>query len=515
MSAEWSSMTFDGKTTFVNGSAQCGGGLLVYHSEMRVNGSLQFNNNSVVRHGGGACVVYSSVNIGWKSTFTGNRALLNGGCVYIQGSNVSFSGNSTLRSSVALGKGAAIILFGSSLNFSGISSFADNLATLGSVIHMANSTAHFGGNTIFSKNIATLAGSGIFSLDSFIKFGGTSSFDENWVRDRSGLFHMSNSTLCFTGNSRFTHNIASNGAVLYAMTRSKIQFHGHSTFEHNFARRDGGALYLVGNSRCYFWPQASVYLLYNTAGRYGGAIHIIDSNPSIDCEFYEAEISDSDYDYDCFFQIPSTNFSHSATKRRLAFQYNSAGEAGSALFGGAVEKCKLSGFDQGVAFEQLTTLTKQEGDTTSIVASHPFRVCVCIENHWSICIQHGICTDYVHIRKHPGETFFVPAVAMGQRCGTVPTYVRSYFEVGRNGRFVDFQNIQPVGKTCTNLTYTIFSSNTTETVKLYADGQCSTSGHPLTIHLVLLPCPHGFMLSKSGACVYVNRGFKNTQTVAT
>ena len=108
--------------------------------------------------------------------------------------------------------------------------------------------------------------------------------------------------------------------------------------------------------------------------------------------------------------------------------------------------------------------------------------------------------------------FFLPAVAMGQRCGTVPTYVRSYFDVSSNGRFVDFQNIQPVGKTCTNLTYTIFSTNAKETVKLYADGQCSTAGNPLTIYIVLLPCPHGFMLSKSGACVCGQRLQKYTNS---
>ena len=81
-----------------------------------------------------------------------------------------------------------------------------------------------------------------------------------------------------------------------------------------------------------------------------------------------------------------------------------------------------------------------------------------------------------------------------------------------NGRFVDFQNIQPVGKTCTNLTYTIFSTNAKETVKLYADGQCSTAGNPLTIYIVLLPCPHGFMLSKSGACVCGQRLQKYTNS---
>jgi len=176
-----------------------------------------------------------------------------------------------------------------------------------------------------------------------------------------------------------------------------------------------------------------------------------------------------------------------------------------------VEKCRLSGFDSGLVFKELTSSTSWIGDT-SIVASQPFRICECIENYQSICIQRGVCTDNVHIRKHPGETFFVPVVAMGQKCGTVPTYIRSYFDAASSGRFVDFQNIQPVGKTCTNLTYTIFSTNAKETVKLYADGQCSTAGYPLILFVLLLPCPHGFMLSKSGTCVCEQRLQKYTNS---
>jgi len=139
---------------------------------------------------------------------------------------------------------------------------------------------------------------------------------------------------------------------------------------------------------------------------------------------------------------------------------------------------------------------RADGNTCKKIQSLEVRYCALENNiNQSVCIQHrSLCIDYVRIHKHPGEMFFVPAVAIGQRCGTVPTYVRSYFDVSSNGRFVDFQNIQPVGKTCTNLTYTIFSTNAKETVKLYADGQCSTAGYPLTIDVVLLPCPHGFII---------------------
>ena len=290
MFATRSSIIFAGRSTFLKDSSESCGGLLVYNSTMKVNGSIQFHNNSVAYHGGGGCVVYSNVSVSGNSTSTGNHARHNGGCVYIRGSNVSFSGNNSLHSSVAGGKGAAIILFESNLNFSGNSSFADNFAALGSVIHTANGIAQFDGNTTFSANIATLSGSGVYSLDSSINFDGVSSFVENWVRDMHGVFHLSNSTLCFTGNSRFSHNRASNGGVIYATMRSKIQFHGHSTFVSNLARQDGGVLYLTGNSKCYLWPQASYESIY------------------------------PDYDYDCFFHTPSTKVSQNTTEKKVDLQ---------------------------------------------------------------------------------------------------------------------------------------------------------------------------------------------------
>ena len=126
--------------------------------------------------------------------------------------------------------------------------------------------------------------------------------------------------------------------------------------------------------------------------------------------------------------------------------------------------------------------------------------------------MHRLCIDYVRIHKHPGEIFFVPAVAIRQRCGTVPILSSELLWCVKQWTICWLSNIQPVGKTCTNLTYTIFSTNAKETVKLYADGQCSTAGYPLTIYIVLLPCPHGFMLSISGACVCGQRLQKYTNS---
>ena len=75
-------------------------------------------------------------------------------------------------------------------------------------------------------------------------------------------------------------------------------------------------------------------------------------------------------------------------------------------------------------------------------------------------------TEYT-ITAYPGETLTIPAVAVGQRFGTVPTTVHSNFELRSKSRLSALQYAQLVNVNCTNLMYTIHSSpNRTEAMKL-------------------------------------------------
>ena len=151
----------------------------------------------------------------------------------------------------------------------------------------------------------------------------------------------------------------------------------------------------------------------------------------------------------------------------------------------------------------------EDDNTTSSITSDPFRICPCKNNHLS-CSK----SDITHA-VHPGETFQVSVVAVGQRNGTVAAAVRSRtlsnavynipVESGGKGR--GFQYLQQANNTYTSLNYTVFSLSSFVTLVLYADGTCSTFSDKLEFNLIMYRnCPPGFRLSQSASsCVCEQR----------
>ena len=183
---------------------------------------------------------------------------------------------------------------------------------------------------------------------------------------------------------------------------------------------------------------------------------------------------------------------------QLVFKNNSADAAGSVLYGGVIDHCKLTGqhqenFSSGGVFntrvKHINYLAEYQADnTTSSIASDPFCICPCENIHpdWDEEDNAHIlsvnptpkqpnCRLNKYIKTlslHPGETFQVSVVAVGQRKGIVPAAVVSRMD---RGRLLSSQYLQQATKTCTTLNYTIFSQQNV-TLTLYADGPCSTFG---------------------------------------
>ena len=86
---------------------------------------------------------------------------------------------------------------------------------------------------------------------------------------------------------------------------------------------------------------ARVVMTNNSAAHQGGAMYVEDTNPSLHClpyDFRETLVQDNiDSSYDCFFK---PNY-YSIWTIQITFDSNSAQEAGSALYGGSVDNCKL------------------------------------------------------------------------------------------------------------------------------------------------------------------------------
>ena len=105
----------------------------------------------------------------------------------------------------------------------------------------------------------------------------------------------------------------------------------------------------------------------------------------------------------------------------------------------------------------------QHQQQLSIISSDPTRMCVCTNASLPDCS----ITEYT-ITAYPGETLTIPAVAVGQRFGTVPSTVQSNFVSNdNNGSILTLQRAQLVNANCTDISYTILSfPNITEFLAL-------------------------------------------------
>ena len=254
-------------------------------------------------------------------------------------------------------------------------------------------------------------------------------------------------------------------------------------------------------------PNTTIYWENNHASL-GGAIYVYDVSPASYCTLLGPYAPQQE----CFFQLPGQNLSNGADVR-LVFKNNSADVAGSVLYGGAIDNCKLThdsdSYSSGEVFNMIVHINDTDYNTTSNISSDPLQICQC-ENTLPDC------NDDVYIfprTVYRGETFQVSVVAVGQRHGTVSSGVVSVIDQGFNpGQLPDSQHLQQSNNTCTKLNYTVFSLSQDVEIDLHADDNlCSVvfETNPLYISGVIdtntlyisvslyQTCPPAFSLSVS------------------
>ena len=530
-----SELSFTGTNNFNSNSAAWDGGAIYAsdNSELSFTGTNNFSNNSAVRDGG-ATSTYDNTILSFTGTnsFSNNSAVMDGGAVYAShNSELIFTGTNDFSSNSAEYGGAIFIYDNTMLIFTGTNTFSDNSAAFnGGVIFTSDNTIlSFNGTNNFNINSADDGDGGVIYTvnNTILDFNGINNFNNNRAIGDGGVIHAEiNTSLCFCGNSHFNQNsaeyggaicigktalnftgtssfnnnsVAWDGGAIYTWDNSEISFSGTSNFNSNLAagNNGGGALYL-SNSTLFILPNTSMYWKDNRA-RFGGAIYIEEMFPFIYCTLIDTYMPKEE----CSFQLPSQNLSI-GIDAQLFFKNNFADDAGSVLYGGAIDTCSLTGMDSYSSGEVFDMLVHIDDDTTSSISSDPFRICPCENNHPNCSKSYGYSI-------YPGETFYVSLVAYGQRNGTTPTGVRSHID---NGTFQSFQYKQQVKSTCTTLNYTVFAlyGFWGSYMYLYADGPCSTFSDRLILHLnINQTCPPGFNLSESASsCVCQQRLAKYT-----
>ena len=274
---------------------------------------------------------------------------------------------------------------------------------------------------------------------------------------------------------------------------SEIRFQGYIAFENN-SGYDGGALALFGGSKMILMPQTEVLFIGNHATHAGGALMV-----------YDESLRYKDY---CFYHI---NSNHEIKGISLIFDNNTAEYAGDAIFGGSIQRCiqpviKVSQNGSSTQYQwfqlkqNIYSLLDIQQEGLSVISSQPYRACLC-ENYMPNCSRAELIK---HL--HPGGTFAVSAVVVGQMNGTVPGVVHADFVNLRQSSLSGFQTLQGTERVCTTLRYTVYSNAHLASLRLRAENTSRISGSILRLDLMeephvsihLLSCPPGFAFGNTG-----------------
>ena len=253
---------------------------------------------------------------------------------------------------------------------------------------------------------------------------------------------------------------------------STIYFGGHVIFSGNKGAF-GGSMLLQGGSMFYLMAHTYIQIDNNHAKR-GGGIYVEDDNIATTLP--------------CFFQ--QLNLQYPQINAVITLVNNTADEAGSAVYGGEIDQCFFYTNNQQIivlgntAFMSIFRIISIPS-AKSQVSSNPVKVHVCKHN------------DHFQSGVYPGQLFKIPVVLRGQRNGSVPGIVRSELvNKSRGAHFAPLQETQKTEYSCTNLTYTIFSTSYYELILLGVDGIVfNREKSRILINVTLLPCPPGFQLS--------------------
>ena len=228
-----------------------------------------------------------------------------------------------------------------SLHFQGTTIFANNINTLKrSVLYVFHATLHFNGTTKFIGNGNS---GGIYSVVSTLIFEGNTLFRGNKNAQSGGAISAGIfSIILFIGNTYFEENEAElGGAIAIIDGETHVSVQGSAFFQNNQAKY-GGAMSIVPKSDIQLLPPAQIDFLHNTASAYGGGIYAV--------------VGDTSGVPPCFIQLRQVNLKKDFIQ--MVFNYNKAGVAGSALFGGCLDQCVSVSIGLGITGVNTISITR-------------------------------------------------------------------------------------------------------------------------------------------------------------
>ena len=170
---------------------------------------------------------------------------------------------------------------------------------------------------------------------------------------------------------------------------------------------------------------------------------------------------------------------------------NTAGHAGSALYGGELEGCSPLTLYQYVKFDSLFQFHDQPGPSN--ISSDAKGVCLCTENDQVDCTN---SIQQYRTSAIPGGVFSIPVVTVGNMNGLTSGTVNVNYRYYNYNSFM-LRNIE----NCTQLSFTLTVANDITT---YVYVTVSVENPPASsfvqqvyARVQVLPCPKGFIFSSS------------------
>ena len=335
--------------------------------------------------------------------------------------------------------------------------------------------------------------------DSTVAIQGASSFVANtgfW-----GAIELHHSFVSFQGKISFAKNKGQIGGAVYAYD-SQLEIKDTIQFENNEGY-DGGAIAFHEDSYMIIQSNSTVTFTENHAKHQGGAIYV---NLVTDNIITRLDYKITPWLTYTFF-IPSVRSPSFYNNSTLLLVDNTANDAGSALYGGWLDV--LSPPNRAL-FDTYFKINNSNISDLSVISSDPVRACICINS-----------TPNCYITQHnvtilPGQTFHIPAVAVGQRFGIVPSTIHSRLLINSNFQptLETLQYTQKTERACTNLSYTVRSPNQKEIMLITIESKIPTSTTTnkhtfppagdlnlqfsnLYVYLNLQSCPPGFIFDNN------------------
>lgn len=422
-----------------------------------------------------------------QADFSGTTTFINNsGSLEIVNSNATFNGlfyasNCSLISPSPL----SIVL--SVAIFNGISILENNQAKKGGAIYIVESRVFLYGVMSIGNNTATLYGGGLFLYKSELHFveNSTLRIYGNIAGTNGGGISAWSSSIMITAD--FISLVRPNGTFLVeGSSINAVQ---------NEAERGGGMylwntnLYVLTYGLISNYTGVIVNFAENSATQYGGAIYVDDHSNKYLCSSKATEYFFPNL---CFLQVlpleeTKVNYlDHSY----IRFSQNYAEVAGSTIFGGLFDRCFVQNgsYPSGL---MGTSFLKSVANNISLdtISSFPVRICFCKEHQPNCSYEH----PPIFVMK--GYPFTLSAVAVDQVNNTIKfTTIESFLSFGGGGLGID-QHTQKTGKSCTELTFNVFSPNSSTELTLLAQGPCGDALPSVKrVEIVFIPCscPIGF-----------------------